>query len=367
MPPLPETAAVEGLGQELGKPIDHPSAWTADDMKRRQSEWVYLLTADDVAELEAALAHAEATGKAVEDVVLEDFPLPSLGPKLRGLLREVTHGRGFQLLSGVPVDRWSQQQSILAYWGMGLYWGKVRSINKQGHLLGHIKDIGQDPNRPDTRLYATSAAQPIHNDGPADVVTLLCLTPAKQGGASHWSSSITVYNEILRRRPDLVPVLAGPWHFDRKGEIPPGKQPFFEIPVLNFHKGYLSVNFSSNYYILSQRHNEVPRLTPAHLEAIKVFEEVAWSDALRLDWNLRPGDVQLLSNHTCLHSREGFVDDPQDPSKQRHLLRLWLSPPEERPLPDAYKEIMGGDLTPGNRGGILADRPLHVPLTAHAQ
>lgn len=46
-------------------------------------------------------------------------------------------------------------------------------------------------------------------------------------------------------------------------------------------------------------------------QAIKVFEEVAWSDALRLDWNLRPGDIQLLSNHTCLHSREGFVDDPQ--------------------------------------------------------
>lgn len=22
---------------------------------------------------------------------------------------------------------------------MGLYWGRVRSINKQGHLLGHIK------------------------------------------------------------------------------------------------------------------------------------------------------------------------------------------------------------------------------------
>lgn len=54
------------LGQELGKHIDHPSAWTADDMKRRQAEWVYVLTTEDVAELDAALAHAEATGKAVE-------------------------------------------------------------------------------------------------------------------------------------------------------------------------------------------------------------------------------------------------------------------------------------------------------------
>lgn len=365
MPSYAETAAVEGLGQVLGNPIDHPSAWTASEMRGRQGEWVYPLTEQDVAELEAATAAAEATGKEVQDLSLADFPLPSLGPKLRALLREVTHGRGFQLLSGVPVWRWTHKQSVIAYWGMGLYWGSVRPINKQGHLVGHIKDIGQDPNRPETRLYATAAAQPIHNDGPADVVTLLCLTPAKEGGASHWTSSTAVYNEILWRRPDLLPVLAGPWFFDRKGEVPPGKQGFFEVPVLNFYEGYLSVNFSSNYYILSQRHKEVPRLTPAHLEAIKVFEEVAWSDSLRLDWNLRPGEVQLLSNHVCLHSREGFVDDPQDPAQQRHLLRLWLSPPEERPLPEAYREIMAGSLQVGDRGGIVAEEPLNVPLQAH--
>lgn len=68
---------------------------------------------------------------ATQDVGLDDFPLPTLGPKLRALLRQVTHGRGFQLLSGVPVWRWTTEQSVLAYWGMGLYWGSVRPINKQ--------------------------------------------------------------------------------------------------------------------------------------------------------------------------------------------------------------------------------------------
>ena len=111
----------------------------------------------------------------------------------------------------------------------------------------------------------------MHNDGPADVVSLLCLAPASVGGDSHWASSTSVYNRILARRPDLLEVLAGPWFFDRKGEVPPGKQPFFEIPVLNFHAGYLSVNFSANYYAGSQRHEEVPRLTPAHLEVRALF------------------------------------------------------------------------------------------------
>ena len=68
-----------------------------------------------------------------------------------------------------------------------------------------------------------------------DVVSLLCLQNAKEGGHSSWSSSITVYNEILRQRPDLAHLLAGPWFFDRKGEVPEGKQGFFEIPVFNFH------------------------------------------------------------------------------------------------------------------------------------
>lgn len=42
---------------------------------------------------------------------------------------------------------------------------------------------------------------------------------------------------------------------------------------------------------------------------------------LRLDWQLRPGDVQLLSNHTALHSRQGFVDDPQ---VRLHWQSVWL-------------------------------------------
>jgi hypothetical protein len=47
-------------------------------------------------------------------------------------------------------------------------------------LLLWLQDIGQDPSNPLTRLYATHAAQPFHNDS-ADIVTLLCLRNAKSG------------------------------------------------------------------------------------------------------------------------------------------------------------------------------------------
>lgn len=71
------------LGQVLGQPIDHPSAWYADDMRRRQHEWVYTLSEQDVAELEAATAAAAATGKPVE-----------VRPRL------CAHGRGATWLAG---------------------------------------------------------------------------------------------------------------------------------------------------------------------------------------------------------------------------------------------------------------------------
>ena len=75
-------------------------------------------------------------------------------------------------------------------------------------------------------------------------------------------------------------------------------------------QGGLSVNYSDNYYHLSQRHPDVPRLTQQHYEAMALFNEIASSDALRMDAMLQPGDIQLLNNHTQLHTRAEFEDYP---------------------------------------------------------
>lgn len=346
--------------------VDGPEAWYAKDYKGR-TEWITELTPTHIAELDAAVEGVIRSGidieSALHKVTKEQFPLPTLGPVLEGIREEVRAGRGFALVRNFPVDRYTRKQTIVGYWGLGLYWGKASSNNKAGHMIGHIKDIGHDPANPLTRLYATSAAQPYHNDA-ADIVTLLCLKNARSGGVSSWSSSISVHNEILKRRPDLGPVLAGDWYFDRKGEVPPGKKPFFAIPVFNYYKGYLSINYSDNYYLLSQRHAEVPRLTKAHYEAMELFNQLAASDELRLDHTLQPGEIQVLSNHTQLHTRAAF-EDWDDIDQRRHLLRLWLAPPVDRPLPESFLEIYGGSIEVGNRGGIhVADTIEHISLEA---
>lgn len=366
-----ETSSARQHGNPQGsvkpfEPVGGPGAWVAADYKTNEA-WIYRLTAEDVQELEAAVQSVIDSGIRIQDVRRGDVQLPRLEQRLLAIRSEVIRGRGFQVIKGVPVERWSRQQSVIAYWIIGTFFGKAVSNNKKGHLVGHIKDIGHDPTKPTTRLYATHEAQPFHNDS-SDIVGLLCLHNAKEGGHSSWTSSVSVHNRILELAPDLARTLAqrGAWYFDRKGEIPEksnGKD-FFELPVFSYHDGYLSTNISTNYFFSSQRHAEVPRLTQPQLDAIKLFNQLAAANDLRMDAVLEPGDIQLLNNHTILHARTAFVDY-EESEKKRHLLRLWLSPDDDRPLPDYYAELLGGSVEIGNRGGInVRGNQLKITLDA---
>ena len=76
-------------------------------------------------------------------------------------------------------------------------------------------------------------------------------------------------------------------------------------------QGYLSVNHTGTYYHLAQRHAYVPRMTPKQRQALAVFNALAGSDALRMDFKLMPGDIQLLNNLAMQHQRSSFVVSPQ--------------------------------------------------------
>ena len=69
-----------------------------------------------------------------------------------------------------------------------------------GHLLGHVTDVGRDPADPTARIYQTNARQTFHTDS-TDVVGLLCLATARQGGASLLAHAGTVPAEVARRAP----------------------------------------------------------------------------------------------------------------------------------------------------------------------
>jgi hypothetical protein len=210
------------------------------------------------------------------------------------------------------------------------------------------------------RTYQTTKRQYYHTDS-VDLVALLCVRKARSGGLSSLVSSVTAYNEMLARRPDLVSVMFEPFYVDRRGEVPPGMDPWFALPIFNWYDGALTTIYVRRYIESAQRFPEVPRLTAQQVEALDVFDAILEDPRVHLQMAFEPGDIQLVHNHQILHDRTEFEDWP-DPSRKRHLLRLWLCPPDGRPLPPAFAERYG-TVTIGDRGGIVvAGAKPHAPL-----
>ena len=237
-------------------PITGPSAWRGADMARH-TDWMLRLDDADVAELDAALAGVEASGRDIIDIGRGEFPLPALGAKLAAMREQVLRGRGFALVRGLPMQRLTTRQAAIMYWGIGMHLGKAVSQNAQGHLLGHVIDIGRDENDPSARIYQTNARQYFHADS-CDIVALLCLRKARSGGESTIISSVTLFNEMLARAPDLVDELFQPFHVDRRGEVPEGAPPWYEVPIFNWHQGLLSTYYVRRYIVSARRFPEVP-------------------------------------------------------------------------------------------------------------
>ena len=340
--------------------VTGPSAWIGAELAKRPGEWTYTLSAQEIDEIAANIARLR--GRNIASVTRADFPLPRLGPVLDELRGEILNGRGFVLLRGLPVTDRPIADSAMAYWGIGTWFGNARSQNAKGHVLGHVRDMGLATTDPNVRIYQTTERQNFHTDS-CDIVGLLCLKTARSGGLSSLTSSMSVYNTIAERHPDLVERLFRPMPTDRRGEVPVGKKPWFELPIYNDYRGFLSALYAPHYVRSSQRFPEAPRLTEQDYAALDCFDRLAEDTTLRLDMELRPGDIQLVHNHTTLHDRTAFVDWPE-PERKRHLLRLWLASPGARPLPQGYAERWGSVMI-GDRGGIICEgAKLHAPLEA---
>ena len=263
---------------------------------------------------------------------------------------DVLHGRGFVLLKGLPIERWTKREAAIAFLAIGVHFGNLRMQNAEGHVLGHVRDMGRSSNDPHTRIYQTRERQTHHTDS-CDVVGLLCLHGAKSGGLSNLVSSTTIFNEMRRRRPDLLKVLLEPIETDRRGEVPEGSKPYFNTPVFNHHEGLVSAMYQRQYIESARRFPGVAPLNAQQIEALDLLDQLANDPRLNLMMELQPGDIQLVHNHTILHDRTAF-EDYSEPERKRHLLRLWLSPRDARCLPKAFAERFGS-ITPGDRGGVV--------------
>lgn len=343
--------------KNLSAPVSGPSVWHGTEFDNNDDAWVYLLTGSDIAEINDALKSLPRDVSDLRTINRSQFPLPDLSKKFRELQRNVVEGRGFVLIKGIPIERYSHFEAAALYWGIGQYFGTPVSQNASGHLLGHVKDLGYAKDDSRRRGYQTSEALRYHTDG-CDIVGLMCLRGAKSGGLSSIVSAGAIHNAIREMRPDLLDVLYQPFHVSRVGEVPTGKKPFYLMPVFNTFGGHMTSMYPARDIRTAQAQPDVPLFTDEQAEALAFVD--AYSEQFSLKMDIDPGDIQFLHNHTIYHSRTAYEDITDNP---RHMLRLWLSAPNGRPLPPLFAERYGSIEQGSVRGGILCpDTRLSTPL-----
>lgn len=313
------------MTDRLMKPYTGPSAWTREQMETDLS-WQVQLDTDQIAQVRRAVEHAKSTGKPLDEITQEDFPLGTLSQRVRQLAEELENGRGFELWRGLPVEEWTLEERSLAYWGLGRHLGSPVVQNYKGELFGHVQDTtSTDPStNANSRFYHTNRAAPFHVDG-GDIVGLMCVRTSKEGGASLLVSSTSIYNAILRDAPELIPLLYQPLWFDHRGERNAVTGlPYWVTAICGWTGSKLSMMYLRNFIESAQRYEGAPALTDQHRRLLDLIDHYAESKALCLSMDFKPGDIQWLNNHVTLHSRTGFTDWPE-PEKKRWLMRLWLN------------------------------------------
>jgi hypothetical protein len=307
-------------------PVGGPAAWRGPELVDTK-DWIVSLTSTQAAELTAAAEFAVVGDLDADRSRVIRAAMPTLGPVLAAARRELIDGRGFVVLRGLPVEGVDPLELERRYWCLGVAMGIPVPQTLDGALLVHVRDQGLDYTDPHVRGYQTRARLDYHVDG-SDVVGLLCVRAAREGGISTIVSSTALHDEILARRPDLVGLLYEQFWFDRRAGD--GPDSFYQLPIFGFELDHFVMYYGRSYIESAQRGPQTNTLSPEQLEAFDLIDALANSPEFLLPMDLRPGDVQLLNNRLTMHARTDYLDWAE-PDRKRDMVRLWLSLGDGRP------------------------------------
>lgn len=317
--------------------IDHPAAWQGDELFSR-SDWLQQLTDDDQQEIEQIAQHGD------------EVPLAHLSEHFSQIQHQLEHGSGACLVQGLRVKQFTEEQNRRIFWALVNQLGTPVSQSAKGEHIFSVRDEGYKIGQPQARGPNTSKRLSFHTDR-CDVISFLCLQPAAVGGNNQIVSSMTLYNEMQKRRPDLVQVLMQPFYYQRHNVDTGNERPWCQQPIFSFHEGHFAASYLRVLLDRAYALPELPDLTPTQLEALSFLEELAQDPTLHVTFRLEAGEMLFLNNWVTFHRRDKFEDTPE-PELRRHLLRVWLAVPNSRPLAPAFADNYGSTEAGAIRGGM---------------
>lgn len=309
--------------------VDDRSAWTGSEVSADRS-WEFAL--DDVqrSELDTALAEVNRLGLDLATIAKSDFPLPTLGPKMDAIGRELADGRGFAVLRGLDVDRYELDDLEKIYWGLCSYLGTGVTQNSDAGLVHYVTDGVLRPNQ-GIRGVGSPVRSSLHVDL-ADCVSLLCVRQAPDNPPSWLASSTRVHNELLAAHPEVMDQLYRGFEWDRLDEEGEGETQTtgYLVPVFSEADGKVSCRYN-RYWMAKAIRRTHDRLPDETWRAFNLFDETA--DANRFEVDIGPGDIQFVNNYVVLHGRDAHAEVPEE-GRKRLLLRIWVDVGEPRPMSD---------------------------------
>jgi hypothetical protein len=328
--------------------------WSGPDLLK-SGAWLREWPSGSVEQFEKNLASIKAAGMEESEVTKADFPLPKLEEFFQELRDELEDGLGVIRIQGLLVERYDPADLRRLFWGIGTHLGTAVPQSVKGELLDEVKDETRiNPEIGDEVRAQQADAAPIlssrararsngplrfHSDG-ADLIALLCARNGIAGGESKIVSTAFLYNEIRRLRPDLHGYLCRPYHrYLPNTDRLPAENRVFAMPIFGIREGKLTCQYSRTFVEQAQEMGGVPKLDPAGIEALDLLAELAEKHCMTVPFE--EGDVQLINNHVAFHGRTAFEDNVEA-GKERLLLRLWLSPQNNRALPDGFEVFWGG-------------------------
>ena len=345
-----ETVPVEDNEADSPRRIDSKAVWLGPSLAACE-DWIYQLQTEEI----DCLGEAGATltcNHAEHDVNLTDRLQPLFGCVQR-LQHNLEHGSGATLVRGFPLDTLSTTQAGGLFWSLVQQIGFPVSQTAAGKRLFDVRDAGFAKQDPRTRGPNTRKKLSFHTDR-CDVIGFLCVRQAKDGGENHLVSSAALYNRIAEERPDLLNVLMQPYPYQRHNVDRGNETAYCYQPIFSFCEGHFAGSFLRVLIDRADASGEVSPLSAIQREALDYLEATAELSEFQHRFRMKRGDLLFLNNWTTFHRRTEFTDWPE-PERKRHLLRVWLSVPNSRPIDTLFKENFGSTSAGAVRGGMRAE------------
>ncbi|KAF4975294.1 hypothetical protein FZEAL_7892 [Fusarium zealandicum] len=308
--------APAGVPEGWPRYLNEPMAWTGSQFAD-ESGYVHTLSESDLQEAENALRDFKALGLDGDLISRDNFPLPTLGPRLDKIRRDLHDGKGFGVIRGLDPQKHSTEDLSMLYLGIQSYIANRHGRqDRKGNMLVHIVADNSSKLKAGHHRHSTAPIN-FHNEEAGDIVSWLTRSTAAAGGKCIIASAYTVYNVLAASRPDMIRTLSrSDWPF---------AIPHFQCrPVLFHQEGRLIINFGRVALMgnaVHPRSKDLPAVTPRQIEALDAIESIA--KATQLEIGTQAGDIHFINNLTILHRREGFVNG-QAPRERRHLVRMRL-------------------------------------------